>query len=673
MHIHCRNVNDAFYVMVGSIHHGEFDPGIITEEDSRNGPVLMFNEPVTITYARPLERVLFDKARDANPFFHLFESIWMLAGSNDLAPLTYFLPRYADFSDDGKTVNGAYGYRWRFANQPLALTDEVCPEGYINHKFDQLNVLIDHLRAKPNSRRAVLSMWNVHDDLLQIDVSKDVCCLSWDTKFRSPEGDVDIQTLAKKFQTRVGFKFPVYAVDVTTGDQRICWMTNAWKTGNKPVLKIEFDDGSSIRMTGDHIVYRKRKLFDGKRCIGVTVEECKACDLQEGDSLLAELSAKSPCRTSSSSSRNKTRYRHFKKNIYQNTNHRNMAKEHREYLKFLGVKLKLKHSVHHKDGNGLNNQAANLEQLPDSIHYSMDKLGENNPHCKMSNAAKGARGKKHAISIRKTWASMSPELRSALITRKANRTPEQWQLVHEHNSAKSNHKIISIVRDGVTAVYDFTVPGRHNAILDNGVLVHNCNLCVCFSIRNQLGIVTDQGEWDRIEHKWLDMTVFNRSNDLIWGTLGANAVHFSYLQQYIADCLGIKVGVYNQVSNNLHVYTNNWKPEEWLRDKEHSHCYPKLPQLKLVTDQVQFDRECRHIVDLVAEGKEPTRVYKEPYINDVVVPMVLAFMCHKRRDYTAAINWMAKVASPDWDKAGTEWILRRYGAYKNKQEASNVN
>jgi hypothetical protein len=68
------------------------------EEPSRNGPVRVSPYPVVTTYANPAERVLFSPMRDANPFFHLFEALWMLAGRNDLPWLVQFnnaLPRTA--------------------------------------------------------------------------------------------------------------------------------------------------------------------------------------------------------------------------------------------------------------------------------------------------------------------------------------------------------------------------------------------------------------------------------------------------------------------------------------------------------------------------------------------------------------------------------------------------
>jgi hypothetical protein len=52
----------------------------------------------------------------------------------------------------------------------------------------------------------------------------------------------------------------------------------------------------------------------------------------------------------------------------------------------------------------------------------------------------------------------------------------------------------------------------------------------------------------------LDLTVCCRSNDAIWGAHGANAVHFSVLQEYLAARIGVGVGTMYQWSNNYHAY-----------------------------------------------------------------------------------------------------------------------
>jgi thymidylate synthase len=51
--------------------------------------------------------------RNNNVFAQLAETAWVLAGRNDLAFLGHYLPRVADFSDDGRTWRGAYGPRIR--------------------------------------------------------------------------------------------------------------------------------------------------------------------------------------------------------------------------------------------------------------------------------------------------------------------------------------------------------------------------------------------------------------------------------------------------------------------------------------------------------------------------------------------------------------------------------
>lgn len=83
------------------------------ERPSRNGPVRAMDEPLTITYRNSDERVLFYPEREANPFFHLYECLWMMAGKDDVRSVAKYVPGMRNFSDDGQRFNGAYGRRWR--------------------------------------------------------------------------------------------------------------------------------------------------------------------------------------------------------------------------------------------------------------------------------------------------------------------------------------------------------------------------------------------------------------------------------------------------------------------------------------------------------------------------------------------------------------------------------
>lgn len=117
------------------------------EVTPRDGKVTReYLEPVTTIYRRPWRRVLFCDMRDANPFFHLMESLWMLAGRDDAAWISQFTKNIAQFAEDDGRFHGAYGLRW------------VSP-------IDQLRTIGNHLRRNPDSRRAVLTMWNPLSDL----------------------------------------------------------------------------------------------------------------------------------------------------------------------------------------------------------------------------------------------------------------------------------------------------------------------------------------------------------------------------------------------------------------------------------------------------------------------------------------------------------------------------
>ena len=76
------------------------------------------------------------------------ETFWVLAGEDKIDPLmNFFLPRAKDFSDDGLTWHDAYG-----------------PRLYEYAQFQ--NVIGMFEREGPNTRRAVMGIWDVRKDTL---------------------------------------------------------------------------------------------------------------------------------------------------------------------------------------------------------------------------------------------------------------------------------------------------------------------------------------------------------------------------------------------------------------------------------------------------------------------------------------------------------------------------
>jgi thymidylate synthase len=361
MELLVKNVNEAFNKLIKV-----FKSKRVATADSRNGPVKILQEPLTLTYLEPTEKVLFNPARDCNPFFHVMEALWMLAGRNDVAFVEHFNSNIKNYSDDGKTFHGAYGYRWR---------------NYFG--YDQLDRIAAELSKDPTSRRCVLQMWD-------------------------------------------GGRTKIIA-------------NNGWN--------------------------------------------CTDC------------------------------------------------------------------------GN---------------------------------------------------WAEGSEE--------------------------------VEVVK-GTGDLFVATHGGKDVP----------CNTNIYFLMRSFDGI------W------YLDMTVCNRSNDLIWGMLGANVVHMSFLLEYMAARIGCSVGRYHQITNNLHAYTDKWTPDVWTESDTEDH-YARKPHyiMPLVKSPIQFEKELYQFMT------SPTAEYKEPFLQKVAKPMYLAFIFHKLRDYDSAFDWCEAISSEDWRTVSYEWLMKRSKAWKEK-------
>lgn len=169
MELHTRNVNTAIAEMLWKMKIS----GV--EENTRNGPALVYPEPVMTIYQKPQERVLFWGERDANPVFHLMESIYILAGRRDVKFPAMFNSRIGQYSDDGLDFNAAYGWRIR------------------NHfGFDQLENVITALRDNPTTRRAVMQIWCPLD--LLNTTTKDMAC-NTQIMFEIKEGELNMTVI----------------------------------------------------------------------------------------------------------------------------------------------------------------------------------------------------------------------------------------------------------------------------------------------------------------------------------------------------------------------------------------------------------------------------------------------------------------------------------------------
>ena len=108
-------------------------------------------EGVIIKVKKPRSRILNNKLRDVSIPFAIGEWLWHMEGRNDLEMIQYYAPSYYKYSDDGHTLNGAYGPRIK----------------------KSLLKIVDILKKDPDSRRAVVPIYGKEDAGLD---SNDIPC-----------------------------------------------------------------------------------------------------------------------------------------------------------------------------------------------------------------------------------------------------------------------------------------------------------------------------------------------------------------------------------------------------------------------------------------------------------------------------------------------------------------
>lgn len=133
---------------------------------------------VGITLEKPWQREILLADRKHNLAAQIAETMWILGGRNDVAWLQNYLPRAADFSDDGQTWRGAYGPRLRAWPKGDGSGDVI----------DQLRLVVDRLKAAPASRQAVAM---IYDPARDSKDGKDIPCNNW-LSFSSRLGKLDL-------------------------------------------------------------------------------------------------------------------------------------------------------------------------------------------------------------------------------------------------------------------------------------------------------------------------------------------------------------------------------------------------------------------------------------------------------------------------------------------------
>lgn len=173
-----QTIDDAFRGMLARLlADGE-------KVDSRNGAAIELATQAFVV-ERPRNRFLHTPGRNNNPFAAIAETMWVLAGRNDLTYLTPYLRRAPRYSDDGGSTWRA-GYGPRLRNW---------------HGVDQVAEVRNQLNASPSSRRAVMSLF---DPKLDFRDSADIPCNNW-LHFLVRDGRLNVNVVARSTDIWFGF------------------------------------------------------------------------------------------------------------------------------------------------------------------------------------------------------------------------------------------------------------------------------------------------------------------------------------------------------------------------------------------------------------------------------------------------------------------------------------
>lgn len=136
--------------------------------DSRNGKTKELTVQ-QITLTDPVNKECVVPGRRVSLPAQIAETMWILAGRNDIEWLSHYLPRAKDFSDDGKTWRGGYGPRlrgWAYMHDGEEWSSGI----------DQLSHIVNLLKEDPETRRAV---FNIYNPAIDSEPGKDIPCNNW--------------------------------------------------------------------------------------------------------------------------------------------------------------------------------------------------------------------------------------------------------------------------------------------------------------------------------------------------------------------------------------------------------------------------------------------------------------------------------------------------------------
>ena len=145
--------------------------------------------PVSIIIKEPLKNVIFSDSRKLNYGFMLGELGWILQKSNDANHIAHYNKNWLNYSDDGVTLNGAYGQRI-----------------FDYHGINQFEKAFHQLQKDPNSRQATIVLF---DPTRDYQPTKDKPCTNL-IRFSIRENKLNMIVFMRSNDIMFGYPYDVF-------------------------------------------------------------------------------------------------------------------------------------------------------------------------------------------------------------------------------------------------------------------------------------------------------------------------------------------------------------------------------------------------------------------------------------------------------------------------------
>jgi thymidylate synthase len=184
------------------------------EEVSPRGLLTKEISPVGITINNPRKHAITHPVRKLNYGFMVAELLWMLRGKNEVTSIAHYNKQWLNFSDDGLTLNGAYGQRifnWDSGMRDVefkhedddGLTAGVVPQTVTINQFE---AAYQQLKKDPDTRQATIVLFDPYKDYRE---TKDKPCTNL-MRFTIRKGKLNMTVFMRSNDVWLGTVYDVY-------------------------------------------------------------------------------------------------------------------------------------------------------------------------------------------------------------------------------------------------------------------------------------------------------------------------------------------------------------------------------------------------------------------------------------------------------------------------------